>query len=105
MEVNELTIHAKLSVCCPEVLGYTTMVFEDLEYKDSDFKYLTCVKFPNWNQGPIHVGDEGFLQIKYLTAGKDKWFDGESFVPYKYSNIQFLKFIKIKETENDLVLD
>ena len=61
--------------------------------------------FPNWNQRPIKIGDEGYLQIKYISAGKDTWFDGKDFIPYKYTNIQFLKFTKIKETKLDLILD
>lgn len=106
MEVSELTLHAKLKVACPEDSGYRTLIFEDLEYKDQDFKYITCVKFPNWNQGPIKVGDEGFLQIKFISAGVDKWFDGKEFVPYKYTNIQFMKFTKISEKDNtELILD
>lgn len=105
VEINELTLHAKLKVICPEELGYRTLIFEDLEFKDSDFKYITCVLFPNWNQGPINIEDEGFLQIKFISAGTDKWFDGKNFVPYKYTNIQFLKFTKIKEIEPELILN
>lgn len=102
----EITLHAKLLGKCPEEMGYETLVFEDLEFKDSYYKYITCIKFPNWNQGLINIGDEGFLHIKYISAGVDTWFDGENFVPYKYTNIQFLKFIKLKEEPSvDLVLD
>lgn len=106
MEANTLTLHAKLRVQCSEELGYRTLIFEDLEFKDSDFKYLTCVLFPNWNQSPIKVGDEGFLQVKYISAGKDTWFDGKEFVPYKYTNVQFLKFVKTQtEGDEELILD
>ena len=61
MEIKEITLHAKLLVSINEELGYKTLVFEDLEYKDPDFKYITCTIFPNWNQNPIKLGDEGFL--------------------------------------------
>lgn len=106
VEVNVITLHAKLRVACPEELGYKTLIFEDLEYSDSDFKYITCVLFPNWNQSPIKVGDVGYLQIKFISAGLDKWFDGKDFIPYKYTNIQFLKFVLEKEEEdNKLILD
>lgn len=106
MEIQEITLHAKLCVSCPEMLGYKTLIFEDLEYKDSDYKYIACVRFPNWSQSPIKVGDEGFLQVKYITAGKDKWFDGKEFIPYKCTNIQFLKFIKLqKKDSSELILD
>lgn len=105
MEVTDITLHAKLLVSCPEEFGYKVMIFEDLEYKNSDFKYITCTMFPNWNQGPIKVGDEGFLQIKYISAGVDKWFDGKEFIPYKFNNIQFLRFTKLKKENIDLILD
>ncbi len=101
----EVTIHAKLLVKCPEELGYETLVFEDLEYKDSHYKYITCIKFPNWQSGRLILGEEGFLQLKYISAGVDMWFDGEKFVPYKYTNIQFLKFMPLKEEKQDLIID
>lgn len=100
MQLNVITIKAKLLVKCSEHLGYQTLVFEDLEYKDADFKYITCVKFPNWDCNLLTINDVGFLSIKYIEAGKDTWFDGNNFVPYRYTNIQFLKFIKIKESAN-----
>ena len=28
----------------------------------------------------------------------DKWFDGNDFIPYRYDNIQFIKFIPKIET-------
>lgn len=102
----DLTLHAKLLVACPEIMGYQTLVFKDLEYKDSDLKYITCVVFPNWDHNTFKVGDVGYLVIKYISAGEDKWFNGKEFVPYKYSNIQFLKFIKETKTVGpDLILD
>lgn len=105
MEIKEITLHAKLLVITNEELGYKTLVFEDLEYKDPDFKYITCTIFPNWNQNPIKLGDEGFLQVKFISAGIDKWFDGKDFIPYKYTNIQFLKFIKNEKQNIELILD
>lgn len=105
MEINEITLHAKLLAFCNEELGYKTLIFEDLEYKDLDFKYITCVLFPNWNHSPLKIGDEGFLQIKYISAGVDKWFNGNELVPYRYTNIQFIKFIKQNKENIDLILD
>ena len=101
----EITLHAKLLLKHEEELGYKTYVFEDLEYKVSDYKYITCTEFPNWCHSPIKVGDEGFLHVKYISAGIDKWFDGKEFVPYKQSNIQFLKFLKCKEDNSELILN
>lgn len=104
VETNEFTLHAKLLIIREELLGYTTLIFEDLEYKDPDFKYITCTMFPNWDQEIMNIGDIGFLRIKYITAGKDTWFDGKNFIPYKYTNIQFLKFIKMRKQNKDLIL-
>lgn len=100
MDTNEITLHAKLVAECSEGLGYKTLVFENLEYTDLNFKYITCVLFPNWNQIPIKLKEEGYLNVKYILAGVDKWFDGKEFIPYRYTNIQFLKFIKIKKEIN-----
>ena len=86
-------------------MGYKTFIFEDLEFRRAEFKYITCVMFPNWNQGPIKVGDEGFLLIKQISAGIDTWFNGKEFIPYKYSNTQFLKFVKTQKQNSELILD
>lgn len=107
MELNEITIYA---VCLREFmdsLGYVTYVFEDLKFSDPDFRYIMCVKFPNWNNPTFYPGDKGYLNIRYIQAGKDKWFNGKDFVPYNYTNIQFLKFIpeKVKPNNSELVLD
>ena len=63
MEIKEITLHAKLLVITNEELGYKTLVFEDLEYKDPDFKYITCTIFPNWNQNPINILIFSFLNL------------------------------------------
>ncbi|MGN0967324.1 MAG: hypothetical protein ACI4OP_07110 [Candidatus Coprovivens sp.] len=79
-----------------DAYGYTTYVFERLEYNDYDDQYIMCVKFPNWNQYCIEQGDVGFLTIKYVQEGIDKWFNGEDFIPYNYTNIIFIKFVREK---------
>lgn len=76
--------------------GYTTYVFERLEYNDYDDQYIMCVQFPNWNQYCIEKGDIGFLTIKYVQEGIDKWFNGEDFIPYNYTNVIFIKFVREK---------
>lgn len=94
--MEQITIHAKLVAEQTDVMGYTNYVFEDIESKDNDFKYVMCVRFPNWEQGPINLNDIGYLNIRYVEEGVDKWFDGTNFIPYKYTNIIFIKFIKEK---------
>lgn len=94
--MEQITIHAKLVAEQSDGMGYTNYVFEDLEAINMDFKYVMCVRFPNWDQKTINLEDTGFLNIRYVEGGVDKWFDGESLVPYKYTNVIFLKFIEEK---------
>lgn len=77
-------------------MGYTNYVFKDLEYTNYDYQYIMCVRFPNWEQTTFDIGDEGFVTIRYVQEGVDKWFDGEGFNTYKYTNIIFLKFIHLQ---------
>lgn len=107
MEIQEITYHAKLVAKNTDALGYTSFVFENLEYSNLDYKYIMCVMFPNWNQDCIEIGDIGYITFKYVREGIDKWFNGVEFVPYKYTNIIFLKFIKdsIKIDTKNILID
>lgn len=98
--MNQITIHAKLVAEYTDGMGYTSYVFEDLEFTDNDFRYIMCVRFPNWDQGPINLDDKGYLSVRYVEEGVDKWFDGTKMVPYKYTNVIFLKFIEEKPKVN-----
>ena len=77
-------------------MGYTNYVFEDLEFTDYDYKYIMCVRFPNWNQTSFDYGDIGYVTVRYIREGIDTWYDGKEFIPYKYTNLVFLKFIHEK---------
>ena len=105
--MEQLTIHAKFLAENVDFMGYTNYVFEDLEATDPDFKYIMCVRFPNWNQTIMQLGDIGYLNIRYVEEGTDKWFDGKDFIPYKYTNIIFIKFIeeKSKVDISDIIID
>lgn len=106
METKEVTYHAKLVAVYEDGMGYTNYVFERLEYNDIDFKNIMCVRFPNWNQSTIKLGDVGYVSVRYVEEGVDKWFDGEKFIPYKYTNIVFLKFVHEKPiTDGQIILD
>ena len=94
--METITLHAKLEAKCTDGMGYTNYVFKDLEYTNYDYQYIMCVRFPNWEQTTFDIGDEGFVTIRYVQEGVDKWFDGEGFNTYKYTNIIFLKFIHLK---------
>lgn len=60
-----------------------------------------CTKCPNWQSPTFKVGQEGYLKIKEIEAGKDTWYDQNSgeLVPYKYSGIQFFDFVLDKKEE------
>jgi len=93
METKEVTYHVKLVALCEDGMGYTNYVFERLEYDNIDYKYIMCVRFPNWDQRLINIKDIGYVSVKYVEEGVDKWYDGKDFIPYNYSNIIFMKFI------------
>lgn len=75
---------------------YITYVFENIDSKNYLDKYIMCTQFPNWDSPKLHIGELGFVEIEEHIAGKDKWFDGTNFIPYKYTGVQFIKFIPIK---------
>lgn len=89
---------------------YTTYVFADL---DVEGEYYMVTKYPNWIQKEINIGDIGYLTFCLIVAGKSKWYykegsteEKEMFVPYNYTHIAFVKFIKdsneiIKRKDND----
>lgn len=104
METKEITYHAKLVAEYEDGMGYISYVFECLEYNNPDYKYIMCVRFPNWNQGSIKLGDVGYVSVRYVEEGVDKWYDGTDFIPYKETNIIFLKFIHEKPIPNGQIL-
>lgn len=106
MNIQDLTIHAKLVAFVTDGLGYTNYVFENLEYNDVLYKYIMCVRFPNWCHGIIKIGDEGFLSYKYVRGGIDEWFDGENHIKYKYTNFIFMKFVDCTPIKDeDIIVD
>lgn len=100
-----MTVLAQLVAYESDELGYITYVFKRLEEIDKDYKYIMCVRYPNWNHKKINLGDIGFLSFIEITAGEDKWFNGKDMIPYKYNTIQFLKFINIPEKiDNEYIM-
>lgn len=106
MEPNA-TYYVKLIAQQFDSLGYINYVFENLEYNNIDNHYIMCVRFPNWDQIPININDVGYLNIKYVEAGIDKWYNGTDFVPYKYTNVIFIKFIHEKNNidKDNIIID
>lgn len=89
------TVSAKLVAREVDPLGYVTYVFET---PDLESKYLMCVQFKNWDHRLLQIGEVGYVTYREIIAGMDKWFDGNDFIPYRYDNIQFIKFIPKIET-------
>ena len=96
METKEITLHVKFVAKEEDGFGYYNYVFEDLEFQNYYYKYITCVRFPNWNQSVFKIDDEGFLTFRYVQGGVDEWYDGNEMIKYKNTNFIFLKFIPIK---------
>lgn len=90
-----MTVLAKLVASEEGALGYITYVFECLDADViKETRYIMCTRYPNWDHRRIEIGEIGFLNFFEIKAGIDKWFDGTKLVPYRYSNIQFMKFIE-----------
>ena len=94
------TCYAKLVAKQVDHFNYTTLVFQDL----NTLEYIMCVMFPNWEQSVINLGDKGFVTTKYVQAGIDKWFDGQSLHYYNYNCIQFIKFIDKKPNKTNTII-
>jgi hypothetical protein len=106
MPENSLTYKAKLVAELEDYAGYINYVFERLEYENLDEKYIMCVRFPNWSQATMKLGDVGFVTVRYVYEGESKWWDGTNFNTYNYTNIVFLKFIhEKKQVDDEIILD
>jgi hypothetical protein len=98
-----ITIHAELIDYSQDINDYTLLVFLNLESNHWTNKYIMCVKFPNWDHGPIKLNSRGFLTYKEIREGIDKWYNPNSkeMVPYKYTNVQFIRFLPEKISDNE----
>ena len=103
--METLTYHVKLIATSNDGMGYINYVFEDLEFQDYDYKYIMCVRFPNWDQASFSRGDTGYVTVRYIREGIDQWYDGKDFIAYKYTNIMFVKFIPEKENPTEIIID
>lgn len=108
-KLKEYTIRAKCKAESALPLGYTLYVFQNLDYKYLEEKYITLVRFPNWNNNSFSIDEEGYVHFKIVEAGKDLWYNNkeERFQYYNYTNCIFLEFIPITpKVENQIyVLD
>ena len=64
-----------------------------------------CTRWPNWEHRNIEINESGYLTYKEVIAGQDTWWDGSKFIPYNYTNIIFIKFVKkIDNYEKDIII-
>lgn len=96
-----MTILAKLLASNEDINGYITYVFECLDDEiRKQTKYLMCTQFCNWDHREIKIGEIGFLEFVEIRAGITEWYDGKKMIPYRYNNIQFIKFIEKPEDKS-----
>jgi hypothetical protein len=100
------TFYVRLNAVYPELGGYITYVFENLDFKNYELKYFMCERFPNWDHPDLQEGDVGYVNLRYAEAGVSKWYDGEKLNVYKNTYMVFLKFIKEPtKVNNEFVVD
>lgn len=102
-----ITVKAQLVAKEKDLFDYTTYVFKCLE-DNIPFgkKYIMCTRVPNWQAKDVDIGDVGYLEYEEVQAG-DKWFNPQdnTYTPYKYTNIYFIKFIEQKDnSKKDVIL-
>ena len=88
-------------------MGYTTYVFKCLE-SNAPFghKYCMVTRLPHWQHRDIEVNEIGYLTYNEVVAGQDKWFCPETgqMIPYNYTNIYFIKFVKQQDNSKDIII-
>ena len=87
-----VTYHVEVIGSYNQGCGYIWHVFKNLESLKPDTQYIACVEFPNWVKDTFNPGDKGYLTVKYVEQGVDKWFDRKDLIPYNYDNAIFLVF-------------
>ena len=97
------TIYCQLIAKEPDIGGYTTYVFKNLESScPFGHRYVMVTRLPNWNHKDLQIGDFGYVVINKVKAGVDTWYDGNNLIPYKYDHDQFMKLIPTGETRTEL---
>lgn len=102
-----MTIKSQLIAKECDLLGYITYVFKCLECNiPFGHNYIMCTRCPNWETRDIDIGEKGYLEYKEVIAG-EKWYDSKNneYVPYKYTNIYFIKFVKEEDNlKKDIII-
>ena len=90
--MTTVTYHVEVIGSYNQGFGYVWHIFKNLEPINPDTMYIACIEFPNWTKDSFITGDKGYLTVKYVEQGVDKWFDRKNLIPYNYDNIIFLVF-------------
>jgi hypothetical protein len=97
-----LTIHCKLLAKEHDFGGYIIYVFENLDDASFGHRYIMTTRWSNWEHKNIEIGEIGYLTYKEVIAGQDTWYDGSKFIPYNYTNIIFIRFVKENKDNSSL---
>jgi len=101
-----ITIKSQLVAKEKDILDYTTYVFKSLEDNiPFGHKYIMCTRCPNWQSNEIDIEDIGYLKYEEVKAG-EKWYNPQTgtYIPYNYTNIYFIKFVKEVDSSNKDIL-
>ena len=90
--MTTITYHVEVVGSYNQGFGYVWHIFKNLEPINPDTMYIACIEFPNWTKDSFITGDKGYLTVKYVEQGVDKWFDGKNLIPYNCDNVIFLVF-------------
>lgn len=102
-----ITVYSQLIASEADLMGYITYVFKNLENAPFGHNYCMVTRLPNWNHRDIEIGEIGYLTYNEVVAGQDKWFcpDTGQMIPYNYTNIYFIKFVKpVDSSKKDIIL-
>ena len=98
-----ITVKCQLVASENDFAGYCTLVFKVLENNcPFGHSYVMVTRLPNWDHRPIELNEKGYLTYNEVEAGKDSWYCSETgqFIPYNYTNLYFIKFVK--EQDNSI---
>lgn len=102
-----ITVKAQLVAKEHDLLGYITYVFKCLESNiPFGHQYIMMTRLPNWNHKNIDIGEIGYVEYEEIHAG-EKWYNPQdgTYVPYRYTNIYFVKFVKEADnSKTDIIL-
>lgn len=102
-----ITIKSQLVAKEHDLLDYTTYVFKCLESNvPFGHKYCMMIRCPNWNHRDIDIGEIGYVEYEEVKAG-DNWYNPQTktYIPYNYTNIYFIKFVKeVDSSKKDILM-